>query len=63
MSDNTIKINVEADGIEEITEQVHELNDTMDILPSQVVIRNCRDCTINVYPSQNVWRGDGDETD
>ena len=57
-TENTVKINVEADGIEEITEQARELRDAMDIMPSQVVVRNCRDCTINIYPSQMIERSD-----
>ena len=56
MSADTINIKVETDGIEEATEQVRELSDVMDVFPSQVVIKNCRNCKINIYPSQTVWR-------
>ena len=45
-------INVETEGIEEATEQIEALADAYDGFPAQVTIKNCRDCTINVYPSQ-----------
>ena len=45
-------INVETEGMEEATEQVEKLADAYDGFPAQVTIKNCRDCTINVYPSQ-----------
>ena len=45
-------INVETEGIEEATEQIEMLADAYDGFPAQVTIKNCRDCTINVYPSQ-----------
>lgn len=57
MNDNTIAVNVETEGIEEATEAVEKLADAFDTLPSQVVIKHCRDCTINIYPSQIVERG------
>ena len=52
MKENTLKINVEADGMDEVTEKVEELADAMNGFPSQVTFKNCVDCTINVYPSQ-----------
>jgi len=45
-------INVETEGIEEATEQIEMLADAYDGFPAQVTIKNCRDCTINIYPSQ-----------
>ena len=45
-------INVETEGMEEATEQIEALADAYDGFPAQVTIKNCRDCTINVYPSQ-----------
>lgn len=56
MNTDTINIKVETEGIDEATEQVRELSDAMDVLPSQVVIKNCRNCKINIYPSQTMWR-------
>ena len=45
-------INVETKGIEEATEQIEMLADAYDGFPAQVTIKNCRDCTFNIYPSQ-----------
>ena len=52
MREDTLKINVEAEGIDETTEKMEALVDVMDGFPPQVVIKNCRDCAINIYPSQ-----------
>lgn len=52
MNDKSIKINVEAEGIEETTEQLEALASVYDGFPAQVTIKNCRDCTINIYPTQ-----------
>ena len=46
------KIEFETEGIEEATEQVEKLADAYDGFPAQVTIKNCRDCTFNIYPSQ-----------
>lgn len=63
MSDTNIKINVETEGMEEAQEQIEMLADAYDRFPAQVTIKNCRDCTINIYPSQimNVEAGRGEE--
>ena len=45
-------INVETEGIEEATEQIELLADAYDGFPAQVTIKNCHDCTFNIYPSQ-----------
>lgn len=50
--DNDIKINVETEGLEEATEKIETLADAFDGFPAQVVIKNCRDCKISIYPSQ-----------
>lgn len=47
-----VKIKLETEGFEEAQEQVEALADAYDGFPAQVTIRNCRDCTINIYPSQ-----------
>lgn len=52
MNDSTYKIKFETEGIEEATEQLEALANAYDGFPAQVTIRNCHDCTINVYPSQ-----------
>ena len=45
-------LRVETEGMEEATEQVEKLADVYDGFPAQVTIKNCRDCTFNIYPSQ-----------
>lgn len=47
-----VKIKVETEGFEEAQQQVEVLADAYDGFPAQVTIKNCRDCTINIYPSQ-----------
>lgn len=49
---NTIEIKCKTDGFEDATEEVEALADAFNEFPPQVTIRNCRDCEINVYPSQ-----------
>ncbi len=46
------KIEFETEGIEEATEQIEALADAYDGFPAQVTIKNCRDCTFNIYPTQ-----------
>ena len=63
MTDNTYKIKMETEGIEEATEQIGALANAYDGFPAQVTIRNCHDCTINVYPSQTkIIEGKNDDT-
>ena len=45
-------IRVETEGMEEAQEQVEMLADAYDGFPAQVTIKNCRNCTFNIYPSQ-----------
>lgn len=52
MSDTNFKIKVETEGMEEAQEQVEMLADAYDGFPAQVTVKNCHDCTINIYPSQ-----------
>lgn len=52
MKDEEFVIKCKTEGFEEATQQVETLCDAYDGLPPQVQIKNCRDCTINVYPSQ-----------
>jgi len=52
MSDKNFKIKVETEGMEEAQEQIEMLADAYDGFPAQVTVKNCRDCTINIYPSQ-----------
>lgn len=46
------KIKFETEGIEEAQEQIECLADAYDGFPAQVTVKNCHDCTINIYPSQ-----------
>ena len=45
-------LKVETEGMEEATEQIEMLADAYDGFPAQVTVKNCHDCTINIYPSQ-----------
>lgn len=56
-------INVETEGIEEAKEQIEMLADAYDGFPAQVTIKNCHDCTFNIYPSQTRFvEAEGSET-
>lgn len=52
MNDKNILITCETEGFEEAAEKVEALADAYDSFPPQVQIKNCRNCTINVYPTQ-----------
>ena len=52
MKEEKYTIKVETEGMEEATEQMEMLADAYDGFPAQVTVKNCRDCTINIYPSQ-----------
>lgn len=52
MKEEKYTIKVETEGMEEATEQMEMLADAYDGFPAQVTIKNCRDCTFNIYPSQ-----------
>ena len=52
MKEEKYTIKVETEGLEEATEQMEMLADAYDGFPAQVTVKNCRDCTINIYPSQ-----------
>lgn len=58
---NKVKIECITEGFDEATEKVEALADAYDGFPAQVTIRNCRDCEINIYPSQTKIIGDLDE--
>lgn len=47
-----VRINVETEGMEEAREEIEMLAEAYDGFPAQVTIRGCRNCTINVYPTQ-----------
>lgn len=61
--DNNIRIKVKTEGFEEATEQIEALAEAYDGFPAQVVIKNCRDCKISIYPSQTKIITAGGEAD
>ena len=61
MSDTNLKVKEETEGIEEATEQIEMLADAYDGFPAQVTIKNCRDCTFNIYPSQTRFEEGSEE--
>ena len=61
MEENKIKINVETEGFEEAMQQVEALVEAYEGFPAQVTIKNCKDCTINIYASQTKIIDTGDE--
>lgn len=52
MTDNTVKIKVETEGLDEATEKAENLAEALDGFPTQVAFKYLKNCTINVYPSQ-----------
>ena len=55
-------LRVETEGMEEAQEQIEMLADAYDGFPAQVTVKNCRDCTINIYPSQTrIVEAEGNE--
>ena len=61
MKENNIKINVETEGFDEAMQQVEDLAEAYEGFPGQVTIKNCKDCTINIYASQTKITDAGDE--
>ena len=55
------EIECETKGFEEATEKVETLASAYDSFPPQVSVRNCRDCVINIHPSQTKIITVGDE--
>ena len=49
---NTVEIECKTKGFEEATEAVEALVDAYDGFPPQIQIKGCKDCCINIYPSQ-----------
>lgn len=50
--ENKVLIECETEGFDEAIEKVDALVEAYDGFPPQVQIKNCHDCTINIYPSQ-----------
>lgn len=53
MSDNiALKIKASTEGFEDARQEVEALAEAYDGFPAQITIKNCRDCTFNIYSSQ-----------
>ena len=52
MSDTNLTIKCRTEGFEEAAKDIETLAEAYDGFPAQVVVKNCHDCTINIYPSQ-----------
>ena len=56
------KIKCTTEGFDEAQKEVEALAEAYDGFPAQVTtIKNCRDCTINVYPTQTKFVTYGDD--
>ena len=51
-TDMKIKVTAETEGIDEATDEIHELSDALMEFPPNVMIKNCNYCTFNIHPSQ-----------
>ena len=52
MKKDKLIIECETRGFDEATQEVESLAEAYDGFPAQVTIKNCRDCNINIHPSQ-----------
>ena len=50
--ENKIELDVETKGFDEAQEKIEGLVDAYDGFPSQICIKNAKECTFNIYPSQ-----------
>ena len=50
--EDKIMIECETKGFEEAAEKIEALVEAYDGFPPQVQVKACRNCTINIYPSQ-----------
>ena len=58
MRDTEVKIRCETEGFDEAQEKVEALVSAYDGFPPQVQVKNCRDCTIYIYPTQMRTKGE-----
>ena len=54
LMESKVKITCETEGFDEATDQVKTLAEAIDRFPTQVQLKDCHDCTINIYPSQTM---------
>lgn len=59
--DDTVKITCETEGFDEATEQIEALAEAYDGFPANVMIKGCKNCTFNIYPSQTKFVSCGDD--
>lgn len=63
--DVIVKIRAMTEGFEDAQQEVEALAEAYDGFPAQVTIKNCRDCTFNIHPSQikiiDIGQEDGNE--
>lgn len=66
MKTEEVVIECKTKGFDDAMQKVEALAEAYDGLPAQLVIKNCHDCKINVYPSQtkiitNKYKGQKDK--
>lgn len=54
-TENNILLKLETEGFEDAQQEVEMLAEAYDGFPAQVTIKNCRNCKINIYPSQTKY--------
>lgn len=59
----TVGIECKTKGFDSALEEIDSLTDALQNMPNQVVIRNCRDCVFNIYPSQTIFQNDDADED
>lgn len=53
MNENVIlNIKANTEGFEDALQEVEALAEAYDGFPAQIMIKNCKSCTFNIYPSQ-----------
>lgn len=61
MKTDTIEIDVKTSGFKEATEEIKGLAEAYDGFPSQICIKNAKECTFNIYPSQTYIQNNSEE--
>lgn len=57
-----VEIECKTKGFDSALEEIDSITDALQNMPNQVVIKNCRDCVFNIYPSQTIlWNDNTDE--
>ncbi len=47
-----VVINCRTEGFEEARQELEAIAEAYEGFPAQVIVKNCHDCKINIYPSQ-----------